>query len=383
MRVLVFATAYPRSTSDVITPWLVEMIQHLKTRSIAVEVLTSSYRGLKSHYHKGVKVHRFRYGPSFLEVLTHERTAIDRVKESPFFIFLAILYIIFGSMAMVRLLRKRDYDVVHINWPIPHIIFGIIGRMARRFKLIVSFHGVEIRWLKRDLAFFLPFFKALLKKADWVTTNSTHTKGELPDGIDAEVIPFGTSVKPRSGGAEEDYILFVGRLVERKGVEFLIRAFDRIKDQVLDRLVIVGSGPLYDGLRNLTNSFNLQARVQFTGFISGGELDRVISHCKVFCLPAVVDRKGDTEGLGVVLIEALEYGKPVIASRVGGITDVIIDGRTGILVRPGDVDALAQVLLRLIEDKELRRRLGEEGKRYVEERFSWSRITDRLIALYE
>ncbi|RKX71221.1 hypothetical protein DRP53_02420 [candidate division WOR-3 bacterium] len=382
MRVLVVATAYPREKGDIITPWLVRMVKELKKRSIEVEVFTSSYKGLKSHYHEGVFVHRFRYLPAPFETLTHDKTAIDRVKENPIFIIHSLSYLIFGMIGIFRLVKKRRYDGIHLHWPIPHILFGIAARFARRVRLIASFHGVEIRWLKRDLKPLLPLFVALLKKADVITANSNHTREELLPYLDARVIPFGVGFQKEVAVGEGDYILFVGRLVERKGVEYLIRAFAQIKDEIGEDLYIVGSGPLMGRLKGLSEELDLRERVRFFGLISDEELTRLLAGCRVFSLPAVVDRKGDTEGLGVVLIEALAYKRPVVASRVGGITDIVIDNKTGVLVEPGDVDELARALLRLVKDEGLRRRLGKEGADYVRDRFSWSRVTDLLIKAY-
>jgi len=100
-------------------------------------------------------------------------------------------------------------------------------------------------------------------------------------------------------------------------------------------------------------------------------------------LPAITDEKGDTEGLGVVLIEALTYKKPVIASNVGGITDIVIDGKTGLLVSEKNSEELAMALKRILLDANLAKRLGEEGYTHVKEKFGWDRIIRQLKKTYE
>jgi glycosyltransferase involved in cell wall biosynthesis len=102
----------------------------------------------------------------------------------------------------------------------------------------------------------------------------------------------------------------------------------------------------------------------------------------VCVLPSVLDTRGDTEGLGVVLLEAMNHGTPVIASRVGGIPDIVEDGVSGLLVPPGDADALAAALRRLRDDPALARRLGEAGRRRLREQFSWPAIVQRWLDLY-
>jgi len=103
----------------------------------------------------------------------------------------------------------------------------------------------------------------------------------------------------------------------------------------------------------------------------------------VFVLPAIVDARGDTEGLGVVLLEAMNFGVPVVASASGGIVDIVHDGETGLLVPPADAPALAEALARLATDRALGRRLGAEGRRFVRTRFTWDAIVSRWQSVYD
>jgi glycosyltransferase involved in cell wall biosynthesis len=118
------------------------------------------------------------------------------------------------------------------------------------------------------------------------------------------------------------------------------------------------------------------------GFGPAAELRRRLEECDAFVLPAVVDAKGDTEGLGVVLLEAMAYARPVIASAAGGIVDIVRDGRNGYLVPPGDAEALAGAIARMMDDPAGARALGLQGRRDAEAGFSWSAIADRLADLY-
>jgi glycosyltransferase involved in cell wall biosynthesis len=122
--------------------------------------------------------------------------------------------------------------------------------------------------------------------------------------------------------------------------------------------------------------------VTFHGFAPDERLRLLLSSCDALVLPAVVDAKGDVEGLGVVLIEAMGFAKPVIASAAGGITDIVRDDENGLLVPPGDPHALARAIVRLESDPVAARRLGSEGRADVQRRFSWDAILDRLVELY-
>ncbi len=391
MRILYLVSAYPRAPSDVITPWLVETIQRLRGRGIEVEVLAPAYRGGPGGVLDGVRVHRFRYAPARLETLTHDQTAPDRIRERPAYLALVPSYVAAGSLAAARLARSGRFDALHAFWPLPHGIFGLAAQAAAGTPLVSTFFGVELTWLEADLPFLRPLLRRIVRGSDAVTAISSYTAAKLAaavPGVRPAVIPFGAATEPhavadpvrdsRRGGFE---LLFVGRLVERKGVEVLLDAMARLPADV--ELRIVGEGPEGDALRAQVERLDLEDRVTFEGYIHQDALERSFASCDALVLPAVVDAKGDTEGLGVVLLEAMSYGKPTIASRAGGIVDIVRAGSNGLLVPPGDAGALAEAIAALRGDPERAETLGAQGRKDVRREFSWEVILDRLTAVYE
>jgi len=367
MKVLFVTTAYKRFDGDVITPWLVELILRLKRKGVEVVVFTSSYKGLRNQIIDGVRIERFRYFLKNFEDLTHEETVVDRLKRSPIYLLLIITYLIAGTLKMTKLVKREHFDIIHIHWPFPHIVFGLFGRYAGRARLFSTFYGVEIRWIKKKFPFLVPLFSLAINKSDVITAISSHTAGELSTVAKTkiEIIPFSTPITERAGKTTDaKQIIFVGRLVERKGVKYLIEAFARIKDEVKHNLVIIGEGPERKALEEQVKVLHLEKRVTFTGRISDRELHRSYEKCSFLVLPAVYDKKGDIEGLGVVLIEAMSYRKPVIASRAGGITDIVEDGKNGFLVPPGDAAKLAGAMKTLANDDKLR---SENGRKCEKE----------------
>lgn len=401
MKVLYIATAYARHAGDVITPWLGETIRWLAEAGVQVEVLAPSYRGLASGEVDGVPVHRFRYAPSRLEDLTHDQTVPDRLRERRRYLALVPGYVFAGTIAAARLARRRRYDVIHVHWPIPHALFGLAARWATGAPLVYSFHGVELTWTRKDWPVLIPLLRRLIRTADAVTANSSYTASMIQRVCPRDVvrIPFGAAIPvptPATGvGADAPIgsaaragspfqLLFVGRLVERKGVTVLLQALARLPAEAPPLVAhIVGDGPLAGPLRAQARELGLGERVRFHGFVPASDLAARYADCDAFVLPAIVDSKGDTEGLGVVLIEALAHGKPAIASAAGGIVDVVKNEETGLLVPPGDADALAAAILRLCSDAGLSRRLGLAGQELVRREFSWPVITDRLVSLYQ
>ena len=392
MKVLYIVTAYPRHPGDVITPWLVETIRRLRAKGVETEVLAPAYRGLDSQVMEGVQIHRFRYAPANWETLTHDQTAPDRVRARPIFLGLVPSYVAAGALAAARLARTGEFDVVHTFWPIPHGVIGAIAKSVSGVPLVSTFFGVELRWIRSDLPFLRPVLRRIVRASDAVTAISSYTAAELRDlapGAHPAIVPFGATVETRqrdplpyhtADGFFE--ILFAGRLVERKGVRYLIDALHRLPRGRAVRLRILGDGPLRSELEEHATQLGLKDKVIFEGFVPTETLAQRFASCDAFVLPATVDAKGDTEGLGVVLIEALLYGKPVIASDAGGIRDIVIDGRTGLLVPPADPIALASAIEKYMDDPALASRLASAGKAHVEREFSWDAITDQLRALY-
>lgn len=387
MRILHVVTAFPRSPEDVIAPWLVELLQRLRAAGHDVEVFTSSYRGMPDQLVRGIPVRRFRYFPRRWERLTHDEAAPDRMKRSLLYRTMAVAFVLAGMVAIWRLCRRERYDIIHIHWPFPLALFGWAAQRARPARLVTTFYGVELRWVKTAMPFFRGFLGWAARRSDAVVAISSYTATELRELVDIpiEVIPYTTSLpepEPRPTGRDgTGPVLFVGRLVERKGVAQALEAIARLGPDG-PRLEIVGEGPERPALAELAKRLGVADRVVFRGRISAPELQASYARAAVCVLPSVQDARGDTEGLGVVLLEAMNHGTPVVASRIGGIPDIVEDGVSGLLVPPADVDALAAAVRRVLSDPALARRLGEGGRRRLHERFSWRAIVQRWLDLY-
>ena len=386
MKVLHVVTAYPRYTGDPIVPWLAELIRQLRPRGVESQVFTSAYRGGGNREYAGVPVHRFRYMPARWERLTHEENAADRAGRSPLFALVSVAYVAAGMRAIRRLVRRERYDVVHVHWPVPHALFGIAASRASHAPMVTTYYGAELRLAARSSLFTRLLREGARRSARNVAI-SRHTADDLArlTGVRAEVIPYSIAFAPHARSTTREgrpfTALFVGRLVERKGVAVLLEAWARAALPNA-RLVIVGGGPDRDALEAVAAALGIHGTVEFRGRVSDSELATAYSSADLFVLPAVLDAKGDTEGLGVVLLEAMASHVPVLASAAGGITDVVVDGESGILVPTGDATALATALQRLHGDEELRARLADGGAARLRDEFSWDAIADRWAGVY-
>lgn len=388
MRILHIVTAFPRHADDPIAPWLVELLRRLHARGHEIDVLTSSYRGLGDQDHQGIRVHRFRYFFARWERLTHEETAPDRIRRSPLYAVMPLFFLVAGMRRARQLARRERYDVVHVHWPMPMALLGWAARRAHRTPMVTTFYGIELRWVQSRLFFLRWLVRWAAKASAQAVAISTYTARELRKFADVpiEVIPYTAELAPPTSVREvtgpDQSILFVGRLIERKGVSHLIRALGTVRGRTPARLVVIGDGPERTRLERLAQDLGLRDKVEFRGRVSDEELRQAYASAAAFALPSVLDARQDTEGLGVVLLEAMNYSVPVVASDIGGITDIVQHERTGLLVPPGDETALAAALTRLLTDRALSNTLGAAGLRALRESFSWERIVDRWEAVY-
>jgi len=391
MKVLYITTSFARYEGDPHSSWIVTLIGHLRKRGIEVEVLAPSFRGLGDHQVQGIKVHRYRYFPARWEALTHEDGAPKKI-GNPLYAGMVAPYLAAGVWSAARLARRERYPLIHVHWPLPQALLGMAARRAGGGRLVATFYGAELH-LARRVPAMKPVLRSLARACDQTVAISSFTARQVEEvtGVQPVVIPYGAALGPVSdvappgegrSGQGPRQILFAGRLIERKGLPVLLRALALVAEERDVVLHLVGEGHERPGLERLASELGIEGRVHFHGWVSQEELDRLYRTCDLFVLPSVVDSGGDTEGLGVVLIEALRYRKPVIGSEVGGIPDIIEDGVSGLLVPPGEPRALAAAIRRVLDDPALARRLGEDGFQYVAEKFDWERIADKMADLY-
>jgi glycosyltransferase involved in cell wall biosynthesis len=327
MRVAVLTTSYPRFRGDAAGRFVADAVEHLRER-IDIEVVSpQDFRHFGIAYGHGI-VGNLRARP-WLGPLVPAMLA-----------------------SFVRAARRVEADLLHAHW-LP--AGWVAARTGRPFVLQVWGTDLELARRVPRLA------RPVLRRARLAIAAST----ELAEAArrlgapDVRVIPSGVDL-PAEVGAEAapPEVLYAGRLSAEKGVLDLVAAADGMN------LVVAGDGPL-------------RARVPGArGFVPNNELQALYGRAAVVACPS------HREGFGVACLEAMAHARPVVAGDVGGLRDLVVDGETGYLVPPRDVAALREALERLLADRELRRRLGEAGRRRAAARFSWERATEETLAAY-
>lgn len=288
--------------------------------------------------------------------------------------------------------KSVDYDIVHCHFgPNGLKVAALMNIGVLRGILITSFHGYDAGKYPRQYG--LDVYKLLFQRGDLCMCSSNFLRdkvlalgcpGEkairLPMGVNIERHPFQERTLD-SGGLVK--IVTVARLVEKKGIEYSIKALAKVvidNPNVLYR--IIGDGPLRDSLEDLILELNLSEKVKILGWMTQDEVYELYDDSHIFVLPSVTASNGDQEGQGLVLQEAQVIGLPVISTLHNGIPDGVLDGESGFLVPERDVDALADKLSYLIKHPEVWHDMGRAGRLYIEENFDVEQLNDRLVEIY-
>jgi D-inositol-3-phosphate glycosyltransferase len=330
LRVVVLTTSYPRHADDTAGRFVADAVERVRAAGVEVEVVSpAGFRHFGIAYGHGV---------------------MGNLRRRPW--LWAAVPPFLASFARVARSAARDADLVHAHW----LPSGAVA-IATGKPFAVQLWGSDVELARRAPR----LARRVLRRAQTVICPSGALAEEARalGARDVAVIPSGIDL-PAEVGKEADppEVLYAGRLSPEKGVLELVEAADGM------HLVVAGDGPLRDRVP--------QAR----GFVPPDELARLYARAAVVACPS------HREGFGVACLEAMAHGRPVVASAVGGLLDLVVDGETGIHVAPGDVGALRAALERLLGDRELRRRLGEAGRRRAAERFSWDAVTRATLELY-
>ena len=201
----------------------------------------------------------------------------------------------------------------------------------------------------------------------------------VPNGVDLEKFkPMDNkAVRQQFGLGNEPCVLFVGSLIPRKGLPFLVEAAKKVvKDRADTKFLIVGDGPLKRQMSNSLETANLSGNFKFLGNLNDDLIPKVYNCADLFVLPSI------QEGQGIVLLEAQASGKPLVAFDVGGVNEAVQNQETGLLVEGGNIEALADALLKLLTDKTLMEKMGSNGRKFVSENYTWDICAQKMLKVY-
>jgi glycosyltransferase involved in cell wall biosynthesis len=328
VKVAVLTTSYPRGPEDVAGRFVADAVEHVRVRGVEVDVVSpASFRHFGIAYGHGI---------------------VGNLRARPWLVLLVPAF-----LWNMRRAVPRDADLVHAHWLAAGVVAATLGK-----PYVVQVWGTDVELAKR-----VPWLaRPVLRRARLVIAASSFLAAEARalGARDVRVVPSGVEI-PASVGAPEEppHVLYVGRLSAEKGVLELVEACAGLP------LVVVGDGPLRADVPNAV------------GFVPPAELGRWYERAAIVAAPS------RREGYGVAAREAMAWGRPVVASAVGGLADAVQDDVTGLLVPPGDVPALRDALSALLGDPPRRARLGAAARERAQRELSFDAAADALLAVYD
>jgi glycosyltransferase involved in cell wall biosynthesis len=387
-------SSYPRFPGDIVAPFIEEIAHSVADRGHDVDVVLPHHPQLQADEDGRVRLLPVRYAPTDALSIWGYGQSLEsdvRLRRRVYFLLPAVALAVRRRVA--RLLREHAYDVVNAHWVVPNgvLIADLVHR--RRVPFVVSLHGSDV-FIAERLRPAGHLAARTLRGADAVTACSGDlSRRALLLGGDPErmqTIPYGVDtntfspekangdMRARLGGTPGALLVVaIGRLVEKKGFRYLVEA---AANSVAIQVVIIGDGDLRSALKR--QAAELGDRVRLVGGLSRDLVPAALASADVLAVPSVVDAAGNVDGLPNALLESLASGRPVVASRVGGIPDVLEDDVNGLLVPPNDPDAIAAALKRLQNEPETRSRLGREARRTAAERLTWEVAAESFEECY-
>ncbi len=309
-----------------------------------------------------------------------------QVSSYPLFKYPPYLLSLAGKMAQVA--AAEDLDLFHVHYALPHTISACIARAVmerREMPILTTLHGTDITLVGAQPVF-MPMVRFALKDSDGVTAVSRSLaeetrktfgfRGEIrviPNYVDPERFRPGAcgDLRKELAGPGERILVHVSNFRPVKNTVEVVRIFAGLAERIPARLLMVGDGPDLPFCRDEAERLGVAGRVSFLA--ETPQVERYLACGDLFLLPSW------KESFGLTALEALSCGVPVVASRVGGLPEVVRHGRTGFLVEPGEKDRFLEACLELLEDEEKRRAFGARGREDVLEHF----CPDRIVPLYE
>lgn len=333
----------------------------------SIDIITTHFKGLKrKETLENINIYRV---PVLYRTALHTATLASML-SFPFF----------GILKGIHLCLNKKYDIIQTHFAVPSGPVGLIISFLFRIPNVLTFYGGDIynpykKISPHSKAIFRWVVRTVINNATAVIAPSTNIRNNankiyrptkdisiIPFGIDT---PFFTSLKREELSLQKDifYIISIGRLLKTKGYDILIKALNIIHKSRSDiRLILIGEGPEQDNLEKLASDLDISDDIIFLGAVFDKRKFQFLSTADAYVLSSLY------EGFGIVLLEAMFCGLPIVATNNGGQTDIVTDGRNGILVEPSDAQAIADAITRLIKDKELRQKTStfnrEDVKKY-------------------
>jgi glycosyltransferase involved in cell wall biosynthesis len=394
IEVLWLTSSYPRSKDDSASVFLRYLAEALADQKVSLHILSPDHPEVQSTAQPdGIVCHHFRYfWPRKLQMLAYGSGILPNLRAAPWLFLQVPFFIMSMTVTAAWIMVVQRPLLIHAHWIFPQGTVAVLLGKLFRIPVLVTAHGGDAFALQGSV---LGAIKRWTIKhcAAWTSNTNATADAVGPDLPKPQIIPMGIDYEKfatgnapnvlKANGPRKFILLFVGRLVEKKGVADLLHSYALLSETLQDQseLWIIGDGVERDRLQSLAVDLRIDNKVIFFGKLPNGSLPDYYAAADIFIAPSIIDSSGDTEGQGVILLEAMASGSAVISTRTGGIAEIIEHGVTGLLCNAGKPDEIESAIKKLLIDKELSARLSVDAKKASED-YCWEKIATKFANLY-
>ena len=402
LKICMVTSSYPKFEGDVTAPFVESIAVSVAADGNQVHVLAPYHPELRhAPFEKGVRLHFFKYSPlRHLNIWGYAESLEADVRVKGAIYPLTPVVFISSLWALWRLTGRIKFDVMHAHWVIPNGPVAALVARLRRMPLVISMHGSDVfvaeqsklvagvaRWCYRAAAAITAPSADLVSRAVRIGAPAARCH-VVPYGVDPSTFTrienAGPQLRAELGLPSDALIIFaVGRMVYKKGFEYLIRAVPAIlREHPNAKVVLAGGGDLEERMKSLVKQLGVENSVIMPGWVSRDKMPLFFSGCDIFVLPSVVDQQGNVDGLPNTLLEAMASARPVVATSVAGIPLAVHDGDNGLLVPEKQPGELSSAINLLLQSPDLRVQYGEASRRRVERELNWETTAATFEDLY-
>lgn len=380
MKICILTHTFPRNKKDVSAAFMKEFADGLVENGNKVSVVTHFDKDFKRRGDL-FKIYTYKYiWPDKFHILGYSRAMeADLVLRKHTYVLLPFM-LLFGTLKLYKVVRQEKVDLINVHWILPNGLMALVVSKLTRIPYVVTLPGTDA-YLAYRYKLFGIVAKFIASNAAGIVSNSSWHLNRIKNlGVNnkrtavisypADVLKFKpistnlSTYKRKLGLSEKDFlVLAIGRLVYKKGFDYLIKAVASVAKKYPNiKLVIGGDGDLRKKLEDLSKKLKVSKKVLFVGNIARDEIIYYYNLADVMVAPSVVDKNGNVDGGPLVSLESMACGKPQIVTSILGVADVIKDNINGFVVPQKNVKALEEAIVRLIQAPALRRKMGKANR---------------------
>lgn len=395
-KILVFATTFPSFLPWDTTPGFVyDLSKRLQKLWLQIIVLTPRVPWSKKYEEKdGMRIYRFPYFFRSQWETLNDWAILPNIKKNKLLLFQVPFLLLAGFFYLIKIVKNEKIDTIHSHWIIPQWFLSVLYKKLfnKNIKILCTTHGWDIFWLRWKIGTMIKKFT--LKNIDKLTVVSNAIKTEcvklwiaenkidvISMWVDTELFSpnnYDENIK-KQYNINGKFLLFVGRLAEKKWVTYLIQAMRWIVDKYSDtKLMIIWNWPLEQELKNEVKELKLENNIIFTWGIQNNQLPKYYATADIFVWPSIIAKDGDSEWFWLVFVEAILSGCITFWSELYWITDIIENWKTGYLIKPNDSKDIEEKIKYILENDDFDE---DNARSIISKKFGWDEISEKYFSL--